>query len=201
MGTRAKVITKACLADGCQSYARSNAADYCEKHYYRIRRTGRIDVANPAVHYLECQHCGKPSNGNKTCSIRCSTRLSRGSAPFRTCVSCGTEFIPFNNRAACSDECDRIRRQSAWDERRCLASSTLNGQSIRYSVFVRDNWTCQLCGIAVNRNAKWPAPDYPTLDHIKPFSKGGNHTMDNLQCAHSLCNAKKNAKYTKVSEG
>jgi 5-methylcytosine-specific restriction endonuclease McrA len=194
MGAKAKVINKLCDSEGCLNLARSNGAAYCETHYYRLRRTGSLDVSRPPVYYLSCQHCGKPSNGNKNCSIRCATRASRGSAVSRPCVSCGIDFQPVQNKLTCSSECDRIRKQSGWDERRCLASSTIEGRSIRYEVFRRDNWTCKICNEPVNRNSKWPDHDYPTLDHIHPFSKGGRHTMDNLQCAHFICNTRKHAK-------
>ena len=30
--------------------------------------------------------------------------------------------------------------------------------------------------------------NYPSVDHIKPISKGGTHTWDNIQLAHRYCN-------------
>ena len=36
--------------------------------------------------------------------------------------------------------------------------------------------------------------DYPTIDHIKPISKGGTHTWDNVQLAHFHCNSIKSDK-------
>lgn len=34
-------------------------------------------------------------------------------------------------------------------------------------------------------------PLAPSLDHVVPVSKGGGHAMDNVRCAHRICNAAK----------
>lgn len=31
-------------------------------------------------------------------------------------------------------------------------------------------------------------PDYPTIDHVIPLSKGGSHTWDNVKVACGECN-------------
>lgn len=59
---------------------------------------------------------------------------------------------------------------------------------IRDRVLARDGLTCQLCLEPVD-----PADVH--LDHIKPWSKGGEHTVANLQVTHSLCNLRKAARY------
>lgn len=50
----------------------------------------------------------------------------------------------------------------------------------RRAVFVRDEFQCQYCG-SVAEN----------VDHIKPRSKGGTHTWDNVVASCRRCNAKK----------
>lgn len=59
--------------------------------------------------------------------------------------------------------------------------------SIRYSksnVFLRDGYTCQYCGDAVNKKSA-------TLDHILPTSHGGLSTWENSTTACGPCNANK----------
>lgn len=55
---------------------------------------------------------------------------------------------------------------------------------LRFKVMLRDNFKCCLCGAS-------PAKD-PTvelhIDHIKPWSKGGETVIDNLQTLCSKCN-------------
>lgn len=61
-------------------------------------------------------------------------------------------------------------------------------------IYERDNWLCGICGNPVNSGLEWPHPGSPTLDHIIPLSRGGNHTRGNVQLAHMHCNLVKNDK-------
>ncbi len=54
---------------------------------------------------------------------------------------------------------------------------------LRQAVLDRDNNTCQYCG---------KTGEKMYLDHIYPFSKGGETTLNNLCCACRRCNGKKN---------
>lgn len=63
-------------------------------------------------------------------------------------------------------------------------------KNLRTQVFERDNATCQICG--ANERTK-PGVKL-VLDHIVPYSKGGETTYDNLQVLCRSCNIKKNNK-------
>lgn len=63
----------------------------------------------------------------------------------------------------------------------------------RRRVYERDNWTCYLCGDAVDPAAKWPDQMCHSLDHVIPLSKGGPHSEPNVRLAHWLCNALRGA--------
>lgn len=67
---------------------------------------------------------------------------------------------------------------------------SLMTRSLRSSILVRDNHTCQYCGVSL--------ADEPHLllevDHIVPVSKGGLTSMDNLQTLCWRCNRSKGAK-------
>lgn len=58
----------------------------------------------------------------------------------------------------------------------------------RIEIFERDNYVCQLCGEAVERNVHPRHPKAPSLDHIIPIKHGGAHTRENTQCTHLMCN-------------
>jgi hypothetical protein len=60
-------------------------------------------------------------------------------------------------------------------------------KALRQQVIDRDGYVCQLCLGDVE-------PSDVHLDHIRPWSKGGPHTLDNLQVTHSLCNIIKGAR-------
>jgi hypothetical protein len=62
-------------------------------------------------------------------------------------------------------------------------SRTIN-QKTRLKIFKRDNYTCTICG-------KSPATCIGVtlhIDHIKPFSKGGNNNLENLRTLCDKCN-------------
>lgn len=61
------------------------------------------------------------------------------------------------------------------------------------ATFIRDNFTCQQCGLHPMREDRPWLPDISQLecDHIIPIAKGGETTMDNLQTLCTECNRKK----------
>lgn len=56
-------------------------------------------------------------------------------------------------------------------------------------IFERDGYICQECGIICE--GVWPELDTPTLDHVIPISRGGEHTRGNTRCCCWGCNRKK----------
>jgi len=56
---------------------------------------------------------------------------------------------------------------------------------IRWAVFRRDSFRCRYCNRSVKDGIQL------TLDHIKPQSKGGSWSADNLVCACNECNQAK----------
>lgn len=69
-------------------------------------------------------------------------------------------------------------------------------------LYNRDGGICALCGGYCDYNnyifkgtAFIAGNRYPSIDHIKPLSKGGSHTWDNVQLVHKQCNSIKSNKY------
>jgi hypothetical protein len=56
-------------------------------------------------------------------------------------------------------------------------------ESLRNEIFDRDDNKCVMCGSAKHLQ----------IDHIKPFSRGGRTTEENLQTLCSPCNSRKRA--------
>jgi 5-methylcytosine-specific restriction endonuclease McrA len=55
-------------------------------------------------------------------------------------------------------------------------------------LFARDHYTCQYCGRHRSQLRKW---ERLTREHVKPLSRGGTDTWDNVTTACSTCNHKK----------
>ncbi|MET7795654.1 HNH endonuclease [Streptomyces decoyicus] len=58
-------------------------------------------------------------------------------------------------------------------------------------VHTRDGWRCGLCGSPVDPELAWPHPLSASVDHVVPLSRGGEHSMANVQSAHLGCNSRK----------
>lgn len=53
---------------------------------------------------------------------------------------------------------------------------------------------CALCGLPLNKQAKYPDPMSTSIDHKIPVALGGKSTLDNLQATHLICNKRKGKK-------
>lgn len=56
-------------------------------------------------------------------------------------------------------------------------------------LMARDGDLCGICGAPLDRRVRDElSPEYITLDHVVPLSKGGLDQWDNLRLAHARCN-------------
>jgi hypothetical protein len=58
-------------------------------------------------------------------------------------------------------------------------------------VYARDTWKCGICGELIDKDARFPLPMSPSVDHVVPLTKGGAHLYANVQAAHLRCNIAK----------
>jgi predicted nucleic acid-binding Zn ribbon protein len=102
---------------------------------------------------------------------------------------------------------DKRRNGAEWAvsgsdfKRRALQYGVKYERFDKRGVFARDNWTCQICGLPVEREEKFPAPFSPSIDHIIPISRGGDHIPENTQCTHLSCNMRKSNNLEVVNVG
>jgi len=67
------------------------------------------------------------------------------------------------------------------------------------TVAKREKYLCHICGSRVDDDdftrsesgSFIAGPEYPTVDHLVPQSKGGSHHWTNLKLAHKRCNSLK----------
>jgi 5-methylcytosine-specific restriction endonuclease McrA len=112
-----------------------------------------------------------------------------------TCRGCSTSFVSRWPAQTCSKRCrrrvdNRLRRDAYGNHRERARFYGVAYEPVqRQTIFTRDGYRCQLCGLRTR--GKWPNPRSPTLDHIVPLVLGGAHTPTNLQCACAACNSLK----------
>lgn len=73
--------------------------------------------------------------------------------------------------------------------RKMRANGPVDSSISLMKLCVRDDFTCHIC----NGRVDWTQSpqgfnDYPSIDHIKPISKGGTHQWHNVKLAHRRCN-------------
>ncbi|SJZ88872.1 HNH endonuclease [Enhydrobacter aerosaccus] len=92
-------------------------------------------------------------------------------------------FARFRRRPTVGTTIHRHKPRALAVDRRIRTPRTISWR-LRATVLIRDNCLCRMCGASP---AKDPAVTLH-VDHIKPWSKGGPTTLDNLQTLCSVCN-------------
>ena len=106
------------------------------------------------------------------------------------CLNCGHKYMA----NGCDvwlrkcPECQPSRKKVKKEGKSACSSTNTTSRKIsdklRYQVLKRDNFKCCACGAS-------PAKDSSIelhIDHIIPYSKGGETSIDNLQTLCSKCN-------------
>lgn len=128
----------------------------------------------------------------------------------KTCAECGSTFHSASPTAKyCSSTC---RERARYRRNPYTVGGFRHYYHVKYgdayrkyydpsvtlkALYERDSGVCQICGEPCNWNDKeWgnAGPTYPSVDHIIPRAKGGEHTWENVQLAHMVCNSIKGAR-------
>lgn len=120
------------------------------------------------------------------------------------CKECGKPFAYLGNqRVFCSEEC-RHKGTNRRKDKRIKPEQQVDNITLP-ELYRRDEGICYICGTKCNwddftetigsdnRMAKIVGPTYPTIEHVKPLSKGGLHSWGNVRLACFECNTKKSS--------
>lgn len=125
----------------------------------------------------------------KYCSDKCQREHIRNvGSPKRTrntdpCLECG-EPTPLQNRQFCSRKCHYKNRDQGISSENEKQRKSVAYKKWRKTVFERDNYTCQDCGI---RNTKGLGRTVRMVaDHIKPFALHKELRLD-IHNGQTLC--------------
>ncbi len=195
-GDYCKVYFPQCLSCGKTFSANRNSQKLCsEKCQVEYSRTSNRERSR--TRYL----------GNQQKYLRESREYNRIKHGYKEqkkeCIYCGKLFKTYRTlQKSCSKECSKrlemIQKKHSLSEvkrRSVVKQLNIKGQSIHISIinaakiYKRDGWRCQICGKLIDRKKKCPHPLSPSLDHIIPLSRGGDHVEKNLQAAHLRCNS------------
>ena len=160
---------------------------------------GSCAVCTLAFDYLKVG----PGRERKFCSEACGAKRAQRRDAVADCPTCGRQFRPRHGggQRVCSLACrrwperriyptDRERFAAAADRRRAQKRGAGYERFLRREIYERDGWLCKLCGDPVDRTGE-DKHLRPSLDHIVPLARGGQHNRGNVQCAHWVCNSRK----------
>lgn len=205
-------VTVACTQCGASFTSTAANAKYCS-----------VRCSRDAVSYqprpkrtVSCRTCGRcfiqPRADSEYCSRRCQPNTLRHRQQKairnreakvrrlaqRVCLFCGKRAIERDGTLAwsgrrtifCSSLCGREYHRWSREER--MRGAIIEPVDIAV-LLERDGGICQLCRKPVGKGRRRFAANYPTIDHIVPISRGGEHSYRNTQLAHRRCNIRKSA--------
>lgn len=168
-------------------------------------------AARPPVPIRACMVCHAPVGPARRYCAPCAVtraeaayRASRAaytamrqSRPERVCAQCQEPFVPVQgSRKFCSNKCSKKFQRAIGKRLRKARQRGVERERVSpTTVFTRDGWRCQLCGVSTPRRLQGQMVDNaPELDHIVPLAVGGPHTYANTQCLCRACNGRKGAR-------
>lgn len=164
--------------------------------YIRLSNSG---LTTYQIGELFNRHHSTVSKVLRRCGIS-SGKGSTNSLKEKQCACCGRKFKPARtNQLYCSRRCkERAGGDGSHVERAKKFGVPYDRRVNLPALIKRDGLTCRICGKTCDVNdRRWGeyGPDYPTIDHIMPLSKGGAHVWGNVQvaCAECNCVVKKDA--------
>jgi hypothetical protein len=147
---------------------------------------------------------------NRDTSRFCSDECARQFEFSAVCARCGCSTIAKGHRGPGRRVCGSCRESAGKEARRRARRkygknhrSRARHHGVKYvafpirNIYERDGYRCQICNKQVFQKAMYRKSDgkihplSPTIDHIVPMSRGGNHEPDNCQTACFLCNSRK----------
>lgn len=99
------------------------------------------------------------------------------------CLDCG-HIYEANGCDVWLRKCPACQPVKAKKTKNSCSSTRIISSKLRYQVLKRDNFKCCACGASPAKN---PLVELH-IDHIIPWSKGGETLIDNLQTLCSDCN-------------
>lgn len=119
---------------------------------------------------------------------------------FHPCIVCGK--LTDRPKYCCRKCLDKVaNKKKELKRRHTIKKQMVDNDITLQSLFKRDGGVCYLCGKPcryddyVTKGETFIAGDwYPSIDHVKPLVKGGEHSWENVRLAHRHCNSLKAAK-------
>lgn len=136
----------------------------------KCKECGKGFKKHPGIkHYFCCDQCNRKWHNRKWCMKKKRRFIIK-------CKNCGKLFQrTVKNPVYCNSRCKEKYLESK--------PNKPGSPRKRWLIFKRDNFICQYCGRSPQKHGI-----VLVLEHIKPISKGGGFSMENLKTACEDCN-------------
>lgn len=163
-----------------------NPQKYCSVACANFLRTKKLSP---------CPVCSKETTNPKFCSSSCAATHNNTVKPkrvkqYNVCTTCGNQHT---RPKYCSDSCNPARLKMTAEEKHRYVRARSNEAWQRYMA-KKKNQTPIDADISAIREFYLNCPAGYEVDHIYPLSKGGLHTLENLQYLTIRENRKKSNK-------
>jgi len=162
-----------CSVEGCSKP--HLALGYCNKHYQQYQKYGEIPGPKPKKEKPK-KEPKRPKN-------------------IRECGKCG-EVKKIHGHGLCRLCYARSKsfERNGYNHKRRERIRSTSEKFTKQQVLDKTNGNCGICGLHIDLMLKRPNMNSFSIDHILPISKGGSHTLENVQAAHLLCNCLKQSR-------
>lgn len=147
---------------------------------------------------------GLPRQGYNEAKKREAHRQELAQIEVRFCKRCGSYFYPIRvNQIYCTKACEKRANSQVNDikRKRRVQDAYIDDIDLQ-ELYRKENGICYLCGgqcdwndVRYSHGIPHALANYPSREHIKPLSKGGLHSWDNVRLAHIRCNSSKGVSY------
>lgn len=118
---------------------------------------------------------------------------------FNVCKCCNGLFIGTGKQIFCSAECRKRYNDAKKKDRRIRKIKEVQKDVIDIKrLYERDKGICHLCGglcdwndYIIKNGVFIAGNSYPSIDHITPISRNGEHSWTNVKLAHRICNTRR----------
>lgn len=187
---------RGCRCDGCR------AAQSERNRLYRLANRERIAAQKRAAHQADPEKVRARNvayyAANKAEELARNVRYraensERIAAQFAERRAADTETFKQRVARYRRENRDKIRMHE--EKRRALEFDAFVEKVDRGVLLLRDGDACSICGQPIDLEARYPDPGCITIDHVRPLSKGGEHSYANTALAHYSCNSRKNNRF------
>lgn len=188
------------------------------KGFQRCPECGELFYNHIIKHYKNKRDCRRFNKHRIFCSVKCQkkyhTRIAnqKNKERYKNDEDYRNKVKGYIKRYNASTEGkDMLQANKLKRDHRIKNHSQVDSITLR-ELFKKDNGICWLCGCTcdyedkeyrISKKGKGylaTGPNYPSVDHVVPLSKGGTHTWNNVKLAHKSCNSRKRDKLVFTAE-